>query len=64
MGQISGDWQAALKEEFRQPYYARLYKTVMNEYKSRKNPGDGVLFVSSGSTSETFVLAFEYTSVL
>ena len=36
MGQISGDWQAALKEEFRQPYYARLYKTVMSEYKSRK----------------------------
>ena len=36
MGQISGEWLAALQEEFHQPYYAKLYKTVMNEYKTRK----------------------------
>ena len=36
MGQISGDWQAALKNEFHQPYYAKLYKTVMTEYRTRK----------------------------
>ena len=29
MGQISGEWLAALKEEFQQPYYAKLYKKVM-----------------------------------
>ena len=26
---IAGDWQEALKGEFHQPYYAKLYKTVM-----------------------------------
>ena len=36
MSQISGDWQAALKDEFHQPYYARLYKTVMEEYRTKK----------------------------
>ena len=36
MGQISGDWQAALKNEFHQPYYAKLYKTIMEEYRTRK----------------------------
>ena len=36
MGQISGDWQAALKNEFHQPYYAKLYKTVMEEYRTKK----------------------------
>ena len=36
MGQISGDWQAALKNEFHQPYYAKLYKTIMEEYRTTK----------------------------
>ncbi len=36
MGQITGDWQAALKNEFHQPYYAKLYKTVMEEYRTKK----------------------------
>ena len=36
MGQISGDWQVALKNEFHQPYYAKLYKTIMEEYRTRK----------------------------
>ena len=36
MGQISGDWQVALKDEFHQPYYAKLYKTVMEEYRTKK----------------------------
>ena len=36
MGAISGDWLDALKGEFRQPYYAKLYKTVMSEYQTRK----------------------------
>ena len=29
MGQISGEWQVALKNEFHQPYYAKLYKTTL-----------------------------------
>ncbi|MDO5136024.1 MAG: uracil-DNA glycosylase [Eubacteriales bacterium] len=36
MAPIAGDWQEALKGEFCQPYYAKLYKTVMNEYRTRK----------------------------
>ena len=36
MPQLSGDWQAALRDEFRQPYYAQLYKTVRQEYQTRK----------------------------
>ena len=36
MGQISGDWQVALKNEFHQPYYAKLYKTIMEEYRTTK----------------------------
>ena len=36
MGQITGDWQAALKNEFHQPYYAKLYKTIMEEYRTTK----------------------------
>lgn len=36
MAPIAGDWQEALKGEFGQPYYAKLYQTVMNEYKTRK----------------------------
>ena len=35
MGAISGAWLEALKDEFHQPYYAKLYKTVMNEYQTR-----------------------------
>ena len=36
MAPISGDWLEALKGEFHQPYYAKLYKTVMQEYQTRK----------------------------
>ena len=36
MGQISGDWQVAVKDVFHQPYYAKLYKTVMEEYRTKK----------------------------
>ena len=35
MGMISNDWQDALREEFRKPYYAKLYKTIKEEYSSR-----------------------------
>ena len=34
MAQISGDWQQALKGEFSQPYYARLYQKVREEYQT------------------------------
>ena len=30
------EWLEALKGEFHQPYYVKLYKTVMQEYQSRK----------------------------
>ena len=36
MSAITGDWLEALKGEFRQPYYAKLYKTVMSEYQTKK----------------------------
>ena len=36
MAALSGDWQEALKDEFRQPYYAQLYKTVNQEYRTAR----------------------------
>ncbi|MBQ8305738.1 MAG: uracil-DNA glycosylase [Blautia sp.] len=36
MAAIAGDWLEALRDEFRQPYYAKLYKTVNEEYRTRK----------------------------
>lgn len=33
---ITGAWAEALKEEFGKPYYASLYKTVLNEYRTRE----------------------------
>ena len=35
MPAISGAWEAALKNEFRQPYYRDLYNTVKKEYQTR-----------------------------
>ena len=36
MAQIAGDWQKALQSEFRQPYYAKLYQTVRQEYQTKR----------------------------
>ena len=36
MAAISNDWLAPLAPEFRKPYYAQLYKTVVNEYNTRQ----------------------------
>ena len=36
MAAISNDWLEPLKPEFAKPYYAKLYKTVMQEYRTRK----------------------------
>ena len=36
MAPLSGEWLEALKGEFRQPYYAKLYKTINEEYRTRK----------------------------
>lgn len=35
MGAISNDWLAPLSPEFKKPYYAKLYKTVRQEYNTR-----------------------------
>lgn len=35
MGAISNDWLSPLKPEFSKPYYAKLYKKVMEEYRTR-----------------------------
>lgn len=35
MGEIQGQWLEALKEEFGKPYYADLYRTVTEEYKTK-----------------------------
>ena len=39
MSAITGDWLEALKGEFHQPYYAKLYKTVMSEYQKDFSTG-------------------------
>lgn len=36
MAPIAGDWLEALSPEFKQPYYAKLYKTVMEEYRTKQ----------------------------
>ena len=36
MAPISNDWLEPLKPEFRKPYYAKLYKTVMDEYHTKR----------------------------
>ncbi|NCB99291.1 MAG: uracil-DNA glycosylase [Clostridia bacterium] len=36
MTAISNDWLAGLRPEFSKPYYAKLYKTVLEEYNSRQ----------------------------
>lgn len=36
MGAISNDWLDALSGEFKKPYYANLYKTVLNEYQTKQ----------------------------
>lgn len=33
MSEITNDWLPALQDEFKKPYYAELYKKVMEEYK-------------------------------
>lgn len=35
MGAISNDWLEPLSPEFKKPYYAKLYKTVRQEYNTR-----------------------------
>lgn len=35
MPPISNDWLVPLKPEFKKPYYANLYKKVMEEYQTR-----------------------------
>ena len=32
MAMITNDWLPALQEEFKKPYYASLYKKVVEEY--------------------------------
>ena len=36
MAALDGEWYEALKGEFRKPYYAQLYKKVLEEYKTWK----------------------------
>ena len=36
MAAISNDWLEPLRGEFKKPYYAKLYKTVMEEYRTRQ----------------------------
>ena len=36
MAQLTGDWQEALKTEFRKPYYAELYKKICQEYSTHQ----------------------------
>lgn len=36
MAAISNDWLEPMRGEFKKPYYAKLYKTVMEEYRTRQ----------------------------
>lgn len=36
MGAIQNDWLQPLSPEFKKPYYAKLYKTIREEYSSRQ----------------------------
>ncbi len=36
MAQLTGEWAKALSGEFRQPYYAKLYRTVLAEYQTKR----------------------------
>lgn len=36
MGAIVNDWLEPLTPEFKKPYYAQLYKTVLSEYRTRQ----------------------------
>ena len=44
MAPISNDWLAPLKPEFSKPYYAKLYKTILEEYQNHQvfPPSDDV----------------------
>ena len=36
MGTISNDWLGPMSAEFKKPYYAKLYRTVLNEYQTKQ----------------------------
>lgn len=36
MAAISNDWLGPMSAEFKKPYYAKLYKTVLNEYQTKQ----------------------------
>ncbi len=36
MGAINNDWLEPLSEEFKKPYYKKLYDTVKSEYEARQ----------------------------
>ena len=36
MAGLNGDWYEALKEEFKKPYYKKLFETVNQEYKTKR----------------------------
>lgn len=45
MSAISNDWLEPLKPEFSKPYYAQLYKKILEEYKTRRiYPDAGDIF--------------------
>ena len=35
MAAISNDWLGPMSEEFKKPYYRKLYETVKHEYETR-----------------------------
>lgn len=45
MAAISNDWLGPMSEEFKKPYYRKLYETVKHEYETREvYPGSGRYF--------------------
>ena len=48
MAAINNDWLDALKEEFKKPYYKKLFETVNEEYRTRQifPPADDIFNAS------------------
>lgn len=36
MAAITGSWEKSLREEYKKPYYKKLYNTVINEYRTKE----------------------------
>ena len=51
MAAISNDWLGPMSEEFKKPYYRKLYETVKHEYETREvYPAPDDIFIAFAFT--------------